>query len=235
MAGLFSINNTVSAQSNAVSRLKDGIHKVTFDGVTRELLKDGKYDTLQFKFSNKEGSYTHTIFELTNADTERKSFNKDKDGNPIYNPSNIENFQLFVRHLIKAVYPKLDALINEGKKSLDAGSWADLQKILITYLDKVKGTEINIKLNLNKDGYGEFPRFFSSINRDSDTAYISQNFLAGLTDPKQPEMTKKDIDRNETIKAGVSKGATNVAKIKDEMDLGDLGGDSMDDLDLSDL
>ena len=152
---------------NRQKRLKPNeIHTVHFDGceardITSTSDPERKFKVLDIKFSNDEGTFTHTIFEPTEADLTR-SQNQWGEG-----ASNFESMMLLLKHLIDAVNPVLGNKINKKEASLKAPNWDALRQLMVKATESGKGTEVQIKLlgKVNKNGYNEavFPRYFARV------------------------------------------------------------------------
>ena len=183
----FSFNATAnSSQSTAKPRLEGNkIHEVTFDGCESVDIQgvkqpDQVYKVLRLKFSNEDGAYEKTIFEPQEKDFERstnsftdKSTGQEKE---IPQASYVENMMLLFKHAIDTIVPAIAKEIDEGKRNLGAKDWNDLRNLMVTILNKGKGSTFQIKLITNNKGEAEFPGFFSGINKDGK-CYIKNNFI----------------------------------------------------------
>jgi hypothetical protein len=133
------------------------------------------------KFSNEDGAFEHTVFEPRAEDFNRREneFNNAKSGKveKIPQPSNVESMMLLFKHVIDAVNPEVAKAIDAKTKSLTAGSWDDLRKLVIDILDGKKGASTRIKLLKNsKTGEATFPGFFAALTKEG-SAYIKNNFI----------------------------------------------------------
>lgn len=201
----FNFDGVVS--QNTVKKVLDGnkIHNVTFDGcVIRDF--NGTQDpsktfkTIDIKFSNDEGVFTHTVFEpVSQEDFE--------DGQNNYGPtpSRVKQYLCLFKHLIDAVNPELAKEINNKTKSLNAPNWDALRKLVVDSTNPGIGTKTQIKLFTKvKDGNttSVFPAYFLNYNRDG-VLYMSTNFIGDHL-----FFTKKEISRIES--AAVAKPTTDI-------------------------
>lgn len=165
----FNLNQTAGvSQSKGFKELEGNkIHEVTFDGCEATETSTGK-KVLNVKFSNNEGTFSHTIWEWAEGDNKRptSSFGE--------MPSNIENLQLLIKHLIDMANPEFSKDIDEGKKSLVTSSWDAFRKSIVDITTQGIGKQTKIKLIIGNNGKVRFP-YFSAI-RDG-VAKITSNFI----------------------------------------------------------
>lgn len=233
----FSFNATANtSQSNIKPRLEaNTIHTVRFDGceiVDIQGVKDSTavYKVIKLKFSNGDGTYEHTVFEPRESDFSRTvtTFNDKNTGEEkeIPQSSNVENMMLLFKHAIDSIVPAIGKEIDAKTKNIGAKNWEDLRLGISKMLDSGIGTIVQIKLLSNsKTGDGEFPRYFSGVNREG-VAYIRNNFIGKKLAFSSYEMTK--------IKNAAAAKPTPI----DQGPIGsfDLGGSSKEmDLDFDDL
>src|ERR1035437_107167 len=189
----FNFNETAgAAQSTSRPQLKgNAIYDVTFDGIEIKDMVGKKdqtamYNVLNIKFSNKEGWFSHTIFEPRSEDGERSktTFTDDKGvENVVPQLSNNEVMMLIFKHLIDAVNPELGALIDKGEAGTqmkitgsDAHSnWISLRNVMKAATEPGIGKVVKLKLIVNKKGEAVFP-YFAAIDKEGKK-YMKFNFI----------------------------------------------------------
>lgn len=156
------------------------IHEVTFNGCEARDIKGVQdatktFKVLDIKFSNAEGTFTHTVWEPRDSDYEDAP-------NPFNgsNPSNVKGMMALFKHLIDAVNPELGKKIDEGAVKLTAPNWDALRKLVVDSTTPGIGTVTKIKLLLNNRGEAVFPSFYMAYNR-SGKAYMRTNFIGEHT------------------------------------------------------
>lgn len=214
-------------------RLKGNqIHTVVFDGIEAVDLKDGLYKTLQFKFHNNEGTFTHTEFELKDEDAQETMGQFGKQ------PSRLMSFMTLLRHLGNAVSPNLVKLCND-KNALNNITWDQLRKKVVEAAKDGIGKETKIKLlsRMRTDPntgeqreIAEFPRYIVAYNRQGEL-YMQTNFIGNNTYFTNKEITrmkqaeKKPTDMTVPTTANTDKFDVPAAPQKD----------AFDDIDISNL
>lgn len=231
---MYSINSEVSSKSNVKANLEGNrIVTVTFDGVeSKEIVskKDGtKYDILNIKFSNEEGIFEDGVFEPKPGDEKRKVSDQGYT-----NPSVVEELMAKFRHLIAAVNPELDAQIESKAKSLTAPNWKALCILMGKATAKGIGKTVQIKLMNDKDGKGQFPRYYLGISRN-DKLYMRTNFIA--PNGSVLAFTDKEKERMATVAAAKPTSMaknTGIDDMDEDVNTSAEGGDGLD-FDLEDL
>jgi hypothetical protein len=183
----FSFNTTAgTSQSTTKPRLSgNNIYDVKFDGCEIEDIQGKKdptmiYKVLKLKFSNDDGAFEHTVFEPRAEDFDRRESeftNKQGKTEKIPQASNVESMMLLFKHAIDSIVPSVGKEIDAKTKSLTAGNWEDLRKLVVQILDKGKGTTTRIKLMKNgKTGEATFPGFFTGLTKEG-VPYVKNNFI----------------------------------------------------------
>ena len=188
---MLKLTNDVQAVSNSKPLLAPfEIYDVVFDGVSsREItgVKDPsmKYYTMDVKFSNANGTYTHTLFMPKEGDEVRQS-----SSGGFEMASNFEVFKVFIKQVATV-------LINEEKYNtffdkirtagLDLSNPTHFQKFVEAYgkllePSKNKQTQLKLmgKLNKNTGMYVASLPLFAKINRDGElypTNFIGSNLF----------------------------------------------------------
>lgn len=171
------------AQSSSKPLLEGNkIHTVKFLGCERRTIQGKKdpnatYDVLEIKFENEKGTFTHTIWALTDESKYKDSISP----NGIKNPSEATTVKYLFFHLLKAINPELSAKIESGEKKLPfkpgtpAEIWEQLCQVFIKATESSKGKETQIKLLMNKKGDAIFP-YFLNYSKEGEI-YMSTNFI----------------------------------------------------------
>jgi len=205
--------------------LSAGIHNAKFNGIELKSItsqKDGSvYNTMSVMFDvDGYGDYTQNFFEPKSADRTESQFGP--------NPSQVEQFMVSLRQIFDALDPQIganfdnDNVVVNGKKvnisNLDFNQLVKLAKILT---DPLIGTEVEIKLVPQSNGFNAFPGFPAKINRAGALSIATRFIGHGLT--------LSDSEQKKIAAAQNSK-PTNVDKKDDLSDLVDAVNDSSDDL-----
>ncbi|MGV8961922.1 MAG: hypothetical protein ACOH2V_00895 [Candidatus Saccharimonadaceae bacterium] len=183
----FSFSATAGAsQSTAKPRLAgNNIYNVKFDGCEIQDITGVKdptavYKVLKLKFSNDDGSFEHTVFEPRAEDFQRKENEfKNKEGKTekIPQPSGVESMMLLFKHAIDSIVPGVGKKLDDKEINLGAPNWEALRTLIVSILDKGKGSTVGIKLMKNtKTGEATFPGFFTGLTKEGQP-YIKNNFI----------------------------------------------------------
>lgn len=195
----FNFNGNEIAGIGEVRKSLEGnkIHDVTFDGCEAVEFKDGTMKVLRIKFSNAEGSFSHTIFEPKDGD------DKDIDGMYGKQPSRIKEMMTLFRHLGNAVCPELVTFIDNISGNI---TWDQIRKKVVEVTTPAIGTQTKIKLLTRKrvdNNTGEthyeatFPSYFLGYSREG-RLYMKTNFIGPKTYFLDKELTA--IKKQETEK-----------------------------------
>ena len=210
----FNFSETTGLGTTGTSQLEgDRIHTVKFDGCEATDYKDGQYKVLRIKFSNNEGTFTHTIFEPRPEDLQ------DTQGAYGPNPSNMKCMITTLRHLAAAVSPKLQETLN---KLPDNMSWDQFRNQVVEASKDGIGVETKIKLfkrertDVNtgeKRVEAEFPRYILSYDREGKL-YMRTNFIGNNTHFTTKELT--DMQKRNTavptpVEGTITSGGTKLA------------------------
>ena len=156
-----------------------GIYKVKFTGAEISEFKGHKdpnavYKVLRFNFENEEGYYSESIFFPKDGDDERRTY--ESNGGTVQMPSNFEVTMATIKQTLQVLCPKGFEAVQ--KASAKFKSFDDVANAAVKVLDKVKGTETNIKLTgRTRDGkvVAQIPRLVG-INKEGE-AFIADNYL----------------------------------------------------------
>ena len=187
----FNFNGSDIANVGASKGQLEGnkIHDVQFDGCEAVELKDGTMKVLRIKFSNDEGTFTHTIFEPREGD------DQDTDGMYGKNPSRIKEMMTLLRHLGHAVCPELPAYIDSIKGSV---SWDQIRNTVVEVTTPAIGTKTKIKLLAKKRtdpntgaerNDAVFPSYFLSYSKEG-VLYMRTKFIGARLAFTDKELTQ---------------------------------------------
>ena len=155
------------------------IYKVKFTGaevVTFKGKKDpnAEYKALRISFENEDGYFTESLFFPKEGDDVRRSY--ESNGGKVQMPSNLESTMAIIKQTLQVLCPKGFEAVQ--KASVKFKSFDDVANAAVKVLDKVKGTETNIKLTGRvRDGklVAQLPRIIG-INKEGE-AFISDNYI----------------------------------------------------------
>lgn len=208
------------------TRLKaNGIYDVAFDGAEATVIegKDGtKYNVLRMKFVDDNGlTFEDTIFEPRHGDDVRQ-----ENSYGYANPSRVEEIVFKVKHLIRAVAPKVADQMED--KKIQFTSWEDLRQFVVKNTAKSVGTRTQIKLLADKNGNPQFPMYVLGISKTNEV-YPKTNFIGANLAFTTKE--KEKIDNAAEAKSTDMDKVTNASTGYDLSTLPTVQG-SEDDLDL---
>lgn len=165
-----------NSQSSTRQQLSgNAIHEVTFDGCeARDFAgqqdPSKNFKVLEIKFSNKNGVFTHTVWEPRPEDAQ------ERQGAFGAQPSNVTTMLYLFKHLIDAVNPEFGAQIDKKEAAITASSWDALRQLMVEKTESGKGKTTKIKLIKNNKGDAIFP-YFLAYGRDGKTPRMTTNFI----------------------------------------------------------
>ncbi len=173
------------------------IHDVIFDGVEARDFKSKddpskEFHVLDIKFSNADGTFTHTIWEPSddNGDFD------DREG--LYtSPSVYKEIMLVLKHLIDAVNPSLGKAIDAKEKSLSTSSWNALRDLIVDVTKESIGCKTKIKLVKNNKGLAVFPSFVAGYSKTGNL-YLKTNFIGNNVFWTNKELEKMKNEKTAT-------------------------------------
>ena len=156
-----------------------GIYKVKFTGAEVAEFKGHKdpnavYKVLRFNFENEDGYYSESLFFPKEGDDARRSY--ESNGGTVQMPSNLETTMAVVKQTLQVLCPKGYEAVQKASSKFK--SFDDVANAAVKVLDKVKGTETNIKLTgRTRDGkvVAQIPRLVG-INKEGE-AFIADNYI----------------------------------------------------------
>lgn len=172
-----------------------GIYKVKFTGAeiaTFKGLKDPsvEYKVLRFNFENEDGYYSESLFFPKEDDDVDREY--ENNGGKMKFPSNFKVTMSTVKQTLQVLSPKgWEAM---QKASAKFKSFDDVANAAIKVLDKVKGTETEIKL-VGRVSKGKVVAKIPTIiryNKEGEL-YVSDNYIGTklyFTDYEEGERNK---------------------------------------------
>ena len=226
--GLFDLSSTTGIK-DVSNFLSAGIHNATFNGLSYGTItsqKDGStYNVMTLTLDIKgHGDFTHNFFE---PDSDERV-----EGNFGLQPSRKDHFMVALRQIFDALDPKIGEMI-DNKAVVISGKNVDMSKIN-TFEQLVKlskaltdpyiGTEVEIKLIPQNNGFNAIPGYPARINRAGAlgiaTRFIGHNLTLSQSEQKR-------------IETAAANRPTNMAGNTSLSGVGDvLGIDSNDNSDL---
>lgn len=172
-----------------------GIYKVKFTGAEIATFKGSKdpsveYKVLRFNFENEDGYYSESLFFPKEGDDVDREY--ENNGGIIKFPSNFKVTMSTVKQTLQVLSPKGWEAVQ--KASAKFKSFDDVANAAIKVLDKVKGTETEIKL-VGRVSKGKVVAKIPTIiryNKDGEL-YVSDNYIGTklyFTDYEEGERNK---------------------------------------------
>lgn len=186
----FSLDCTAGvSQSKAFKELEGNkIHEVKFEGCEAFDTSTGK-STIRVKFSNKEGVFSHTIWEPKPEDAKRPTSTFGEM------PSNMEVMMYFIKHLIDTVNPTYAKDLDDKKVSLSTSSWEAFRKKIVEVTSPGIGITTKIKLIKGNDGKARFP-YFLGLRKDNNAVYMKTNVVGNNLFWTNAELDKINKENN---------------------------------------
>lgn len=195
--GMFDLSATTGVKESG-KVLQPGIYNAKFVSVELSDLNSQKtgqtYKTMKLTLDVEGyGEYTKNFFEPTSTERTANTFGE--------NPSPVEHFMVAVRQIVDALDESIgqkidndDVVINNKKVSVKSLSFEQLVK-LVSYLTKpFAGTEVEIKLVPQNNGFADVPGFPAKVNRTGAlgiaTRFIGHNLVMNQAEQKKIDAAK---------------------------------------------
>ena len=172
-----------------------GIYKVKFTGAEIATFKGSKdpsveYKVLRFNFENEDGYYSESLFFPKEGDDVDREY--ENNGGIMKFPSNFKVTMSTVKQTLQVLSPKGWEAVQ--KASAKFKSFDDVANAAIKVLDKVKGTETEIKL-VGRVSKGKVVAKIPTIIRynKGGELYVSDNYIGTklyFTDYEEGERNK---------------------------------------------
>lgn len=196
--GMFDLSATTGVKESG-KFLQPGIYNAKFISVELSDLhsqnKNQDYKTMKLTLDiDGYGEFTHNFFEPTSAERSANTYGE--------NPSQVEHFLIAVRQIVDALNPKIgedmdnDNITVNGKHvKKDGLSFDQLVKLIGILTKPYEGTEVEIKLVPQSNGFAAIPGFPAKINRNGALG-ISTRFIGHGLVMNQSEQKKIDAAKN---------------------------------------
>lgn len=201
--GMFNMAQTTGLKESG-NFLTAGIHKAKFNGLALSQItsqKDGTiYNTMSLTLDVEGyGDFTHNFFEPTSTERTESQYGP--------NPSQVEHFMVALRQIFDALDPKIGEAIDnnnvvvQGKKiNTDDLNFDQLVKLSSVLTKPYIGTELEIKLIPQSNGFNDFPGFPAKINRAGAlgiaTRFIGTNLTLSQSEQKRIAQTQNNRPTN---------------------------------------
>ena len=205
-----------------------GIYKVKFTGAEIAVFKGSKdtsveYKVLRFNFENEDGYYSESLFFPKEGDDVDREY--ENNGRKMKFPSNFKVTMSTVKQTLQVLSPKGWEAVQ--KASAKFKSFDDVANAAIKVLDKVKGTETEIKL-VGRVSKGKVVAKIPTIiryNKEGEL-YVSDNYIGTklyFTDYEEGERNKY-LNAKPTTPSTKPETPTQEASTDNELDalLGEL-------------
>lgn len=192
--GMFDLGATAGVKE-AGKVLSAGIHNAKFLGVKYNNIvsqnNGNSYNTMQLLLDIENyGEFSQNFFEPTSGDRTQGTYGE--------NPSQAEHFLVAVRQIVDALSPEIGKKIDEDKVEVK-GKHVNLKNLdfkqLVTLIgiltEPYVGTEVEVKLIPQSNGFNAIPGFPARITKDGKLG-ISTRFIGHDLVLNQSEQRKID-------------------------------------------
>lgn len=207
--------------------LSAGIHKAKFNGLTLGSItsqKDGSvYQTMTLALDVEgHGEFTHNFFEPTSKERTQSQFGE--------NPSQVEHFMVSLRQIFDALDSKIGDMIdndnviikdqngNDKKVNTADLDFTKLVKLSKVLTDPYIGTEVEIKLVPQSNGFNSIPGFPAKINR-AGALGIATRFIGHNLTLSQSEQRRIDTAQNNRPTNMVSNSNATLEGVADALNI----------------
>lgn len=196
--GIFNLSATTGVKESG-KFLQAGIHNAKFVSVELGEVNSQKngqtYKTMKLTLDiDGYGEFSHNFFEPTSADRSAGTYGE--------NPSQVEHFMVAVRQIVDALDSKIGEMIDNDTITIngkhvkkDGLSFDQLVKVIAALTKPYAGTELEVKLIPQSNGYAAIPGFPAKISRNGDLG-ISTRFIGHDLVMNQSEQKKIDAAKN---------------------------------------
>ena len=200
--------------------LSPGIHKAKFNGLTLDSItsqKNGQtYKVMSLHLDiDGYGEFISNFFEPTSNERTESQFGP--------NPSSAEHFMIALRQIFDAVNPKIGEGIDNQTVKL-TGSFDDIVKTAAKWTASSIGTEVEVKLIPQSNGFAAIPSFPARINR-AGALGIATRFIGHNLTLSQSEQRKIDQANNARLTNMTSSSDTTLDGLADALGVGDTDKD----------
>lgn len=196
--GMFDLSATTGVKESG-RFLQAGIHNAKFISVelgdVHSQNKNQDYKTMKLTLDiDGYGEFTHNFFEPTSAERSSGTFGE--------NPSQVEHFMVAVRQICDALSPEIgeaidnnNVVVNGKKVNLKSLDFTQLVKLVGILTKPYSGTEVEVKLVPQSNGFAAIPGFPAKISRNGALS-IATRFIGHDLVMNQSEQKKIDAAKN---------------------------------------
>lgn len=171
--------------------LTPGIHTAKFNGLVLDTItsqKDGTtYKVMGLNLDvDGYGEFTSNFFEPRSSERTQSQFGE--------NPSPVEHFMIALRQIFDALDPKIGEGIDNGTIKI-TGDFSTVVKTAMKLTASAIGTEVEVKLIPQSNGFAAIPGFPARINRVGALG-IATRFIGHNLTLSQSEQRKIDQANN---------------------------------------
>lgn len=201
--GMFNLTSTTGLAEGG-KFLSAGIHNAKFNGLALSQItsqKDGSvYNTMQLTLDvDGYGDFVHNFFEPTSTERTQSQFGE--------NPSPVEHFMVALRQILDALDPKIgesidndNVVVNNKKVNIGDLNFDQLVKLSAILTKPYIGTEIEVKLVPQSNGFNSIPGFPAKINRAGAlgiaTRFIGHDLTLSQSEQKRIEQAQNNRPTN---------------------------------------
>lgn len=220
--GMFNLSSTTGVKEGKF--LQAGIHNAKFVSVELGEVNSQKngqnYKTMKLTLDiDGFGEYSHNFFEPTSADRSAGTYGE--------NPSQVEHFMIAVRQIVDALSPEIGEMIDNDTIAIngkhikkDGLSFDQLVKVISALTKPYAGTELEVKLIPQSNGFAAIPGFPAKISRNGNLG-ISTRFIGHNLVMNQSEQKKIDAAKNAQPTNMVQTGTGSVEGLAEQLGIED--------------
>lgn len=195
--GMFNLGATTGVKESG-KFLQPGIHNAKFVSVELFNLNSQKtgqdYKTMRLTLDiDGYGEFTHNFFEPTSDERTAGTYGD--------NPSPAEHFMVAIRQIVDALSPTIGEMIDNDnvvvknkKVNIKELNFEQIVKLIAILTEPFKGTEVEVKLIPQSNGFADIPGFPAKINRNGDlgiqTRFIGHNLVMNQSEQKKIDAAK---------------------------------------------
>lgn len=221
----FDFSSAVAAKSSG-NFLAPGIHKAKFVKVAKTSLHTKAGDDLDVMALTVDidgyGEYTQNFFKPD------PSVGRSDSTFGGQNPAPMEQFFVTIREILEALNPNYEEDLTNGTLAIK-GTFAQIVNAVAKYTADYAGTEVEVKLLPQSNGFASMPSFPAKVNSAGklaiQTYFIGHNLTLSNSEKKKIDAAAAARPTNMTSKADNSDLLSDMAK-----DLGIATEEAVDDL-----
>lgn len=201
--GMFDLSATTGVKESG-NFLRPGIYNAKFKSVELSTVtsqKDSKtYNTMKLTLDlDGFGEWSTNFFEPTSDERTEGTYGQ--------NPSQAEHFLVSVRQIIDALDPAIgesidndNVVVNNKKVSTKNFSFTQLVKLINVLTKPYEGTELEVKLIPQSNGFASIPGFPAKVNKAGalgiSTRFIGHNLVMNQSEQRKIDAMKDSKPTN---------------------------------------